>query len=193
MVRIKSIFAALMLTAIVGVVPQAQAQTLKVVIAGSSALWQTLALGAYNNGSSIVSGGGTTFHYTSGANFNLIDNRSTVATVDSGATWIVWDSASPVNVWAFVKVDSVVGNRCYFAAPKCVLAANGSFPAAGNSIVVWPDASADTVPPAAVQTPTERALIAESSPQALLRSASEHGISRAAPTPCIATASRRTR
>jgi hypothetical protein len=152
MVRIKSIFAALMLTAIVGVVPQAQAQTLKVVIAGSSALWQTLALGAYNNGTSIVAGGGATFHYTSGANFNLIDNRSTVATVDSGATWIVWDSATPVNVWAFVKVDSVVGNRCYFAAPKCVLAANGSFPAAGNSIVVWPDASADTVPPAAVQS-----------------------------------------
>ena len=89
MVRIKSIFAALMLTAIVSVVPQAQAQTLKVVIAGSSALWQTLALGAYNNGTSIVAGGGATFHYTSGANFNLIDNRSTVATVDSGATWIV--------------------------------------------------------------------------------------------------------
>src|SRR5258708_21058633 len=131
-----------MLSAIVGIVPEAQAQTLKVVVAGSAAMWQTLALGAYNNGTSIVSGGGATFHYTSGANFNLIDNRSTVATVDSGATWIVWDSATPVNVWAFVKVDSVVVNRCSFPAPKCVLAANGNFPAAGHSSVVAPDASA---------------------------------------------------
>jgi len=151
MLRWKSMLAVLTLGAIVGVAPAAQAQNLKVVIAGSSALWQTLALGAYNNGTSIVAGGGATFHYTSGANFNLVDNRSTAPTVDNGATWIVWDSASPANVWAFVKVDSVVGNRCYFAAPKCVLVTNGAFPAVGNSIVVWPDTSTDTLPPAAVQ------------------------------------------
>ena len=61
----KSMLAVLVLTAIVGIVPQVQAQTLKVVIGGSSAMWQTLALGAYNGGTSIVTGGGTTFHYTS--------------------------------------------------------------------------------------------------------------------------------
>ena len=151
MLRMKSMFAAVMLAAVVGMMPQAQAQTLKVVIAGSSAMWQAMALGAYNNGTSIVSGGGPTFHYTSGANFNLLDNRSTVATVDNGATWIVWDSASPANVWAYIKVDSVVGNRCYFAAPKCAVLTNGAFPAAGNGIAVWPDASTDTLPPAAIQ------------------------------------------
>src|SRR5271170_2541829 len=152
MSRIKSIFAVLMMTAIVGVVPHAQAQTIKVIAAGSSALWQTLALGAYNNGTSIVSGGGTTFHYTSSANFNLVDTRTTLSTVDNGATWIVWDSASPANVWAFVKVDSVVGNRCYFAAPKCTLVTNGAFPAVGNAITVWPDTSTDTLPSAAIQS-----------------------------------------
>jgi hypothetical protein len=152
MSRIKSIFAALLLAAIVGIVPQVHAQTIKVVLAGSSALWQTLALGAYNNGTSIVAGGGTTFHYTSGANFNLVDNRPTTPKVDNGATWIVWDSAATPNVWAFVKVDSVVGDRCYFAAPKCTLVSNGAFPAAGNSIKVWPDTSTDTVPPANVQS-----------------------------------------
>jgi hypothetical protein len=152
MSRIKSIFAVLVLAAMAGFVPQAQAQTLKVVIAGSSALWQTLALGAYNNGTSIISGGGTTFHYTSGTNFNLVDTRSTTPTVDNGATWIVWDSASPANVWAFVKVDSVVGNRCYFAAPKCTLVTNGAFPAVGSQIKVWPDGSADTLPPSAIQS-----------------------------------------
>jgi hypothetical protein len=151
MARIKSIFAALLLAAIVGMMPQAQAQTLKVVIAGSSALWQTLALGAYNNGTSIVAGGGTTAHYTSGANFNLVDNRATPAKVDNGATWIVWDSAATANVWVFIKVDSVVGNRCYFAKPACTVVTNGAFPAVGNAIKVWPDTSTDTVPPAAVQ------------------------------------------
>jgi hypothetical protein len=152
MARFKSIFAVVLLAAIAGVLPQAHAQNLKVIAAGSSALWQTLALGAYNNGSSIVAGGGTTFHYTSGANFNLVDHRSTTPTVDNGATWIVWDSASPVNVWAFVKVDSVVGNRCYFAAPKCTLVTNGAFPAVGNQIKVWPDTTTDTAPPPAVQS-----------------------------------------
>jgi hypothetical protein len=151
MARMKSIFAVLVLAAIAGVVPNAHAQTLEVVIAGSSALWQTLALGAYNNGTSIVTGGGATAHYTSGANFNLVDSRSTVPTVDNGATWIVWDSASPAHVWAFIKVDSVVGNRCYFAAPKCTVVTNGAFPAVGNQIKVWPDTSVDTLPPAAVQ------------------------------------------
>jgi hypothetical protein len=148
MSRIKSIFAALLLAAIVGIVPQVHAQTLKVVIAGSSAMWQTLALGAYNNGTSIVAGGGATFHYTSGSNFNVVDNRPTTPKVDSNAVWIVWDSAATPNVWAYIKVDSVVGNRCYFAAPKCTLVTNGAFPAAGNSIHVWPDNSTDTVPPA---------------------------------------------
>jgi hypothetical protein len=149
MSRIKSIFAGLLMTAIVGTVPQVQAQTLKVVIAGSSAIWQAMALGAYNNGTSIVSGGGTTFHYTSGSNFSLIDNRSTTPSVDNGATWIVWDSAATPNVWVYIKVDSVVGNRCYFAAPKCNVSV-GTFPAAGNQIHVWPDTSSDTVPPSTI-------------------------------------------
>ena len=148
--RIKYVFAVLCLAAVVGIVPQSQAQTVKVMIAGSSALWQTLALGAYNHGTSIVSGGGATFHYTSSANFNLTDSRSTVATVDTGAIWIVWDSAATPNVWAFIKVDSVVGNRCYFARPACTVSV-AAFPAVGNSIKVWPDTSVDTLPGSTIQ------------------------------------------
>ena len=153
MSRIKVMFAVLVLAAMAGIVPQAQAQTLKVVIAGSSAMWQAMAVGAYNNGTSIVSGGGATFHYTSGANFNLVDNRSTTPTVDNGATWIVWDSASPANVWAYIKVDSVVGMRCYFAAPKCTVVTNGSFPAVGNVIAsALFGGTSDTLPPSAIQS-----------------------------------------
>jgi hypothetical protein len=116
----KAILAALTLAAIVGVVPQVHAQTVKVVIAGSSALWQSMALGAFNNGTSIVSGGGPTSHWTSASNaINLTDTRPSPVNSDAGTMWVVWDSASPTNVWAFVKVDSVVGDRCYFAQPHC--------------------------------------------------------------------------
>ncbi len=157
MSRIKVIFAVLMLAAMVGIVPQVQAQTLEVVIAGSSAMWQTMALGAYNDNTAAAAPAGITpplGHYTSGSNFNLVDNRSTVPTVDNGATWIVWDSSVPPKVWAYIKVDSVVGNRCYFAAPKCTVVTNGAFPAAGNQIsnTLWGDGSNDQLPPAAVQT-----------------------------------------
>jgi len=50
----KSIFAVVVLALVVGIVPPVQAQTLKVVISGASAIWQTLALAAYNAGPAAV-------------------------------------------------------------------------------------------------------------------------------------------
>ncbi len=168
MSRIKVIFAVLVLAAIVGVVPQAQAApNVVVALSGSSALWQTMALGAYNDGTAIAPDVATnkTCHYTSSANFLLTDTRPAVLNgsapvVDNGATWIVWSVTPPntcssgvggvsgpaVDVWVFTKVDSVVGNRCYFADPKCEISANGAFPPFNNTITVWPDASADSTP-----------------------------------------------
>src|SRR5271154_5275779 len=128
MSRMKLIVAVLMYVAIVGVVPRAQAATtVEVTIAGSSAMWQTLALGAYNlacagaspcatvNG---IQGG----HWTSNGNLvNLTDTR--VGTnVDAGNIWIVWTPGA-TKVWSFTKVDSVVGDRCYFAQPQCSVSA----------------------------------------------------------------------
>ena len=43
MSRIKSIFLVLLLTAVVGIVPLAQPQTVELTLAGSSGAWQTLA------------------------------------------------------------------------------------------------------------------------------------------------------
>ncbi len=151
MSRIKSIFAMLALTLMVGIASQAPAQTVKVVIAGFSSGWQSLALAAYNGGTSIVSGGGQTFHYTSSSNFNLVDSRG-ATTTDSGQIWIVWDSASAgANVWAYISVDAVTGDRCYFAVPKCTVTYPGSaLPTPANAISVWSDHSSDTQPPAAV-------------------------------------------
>ena len=166
MSRMKLIFAVLVLTAIVGVVPQAGAQTvtLKLIISGSSALWQTMALGAYNSGTSIVSGGGTTCHWTSASNvINLTDSRTTTPNNDAGTMWVVWDNDcgtgtnATTNVWAFNKVDSVVGDRCYFAAPKCTVSGTTAVinTSGSNQITlagtIWGGSAADVAMPAAIQ------------------------------------------
>ncbi len=156
MTRMKTVFAALLVAAIVNVVPLAKAQTIKVQLAGSSAQWQTLALGAYNAGKCVSGGTAPCFHYTNSA-FDLTDTRPTVlggtAAVDSGAVWIVWDSAATPNVWAFIKVDSGVGDRCYFAQPRCNINVT-TFPPPGNLIssTLWGDGSSDTTPPSSIQT-----------------------------------------
>lgn len=156
MTRMKSVFALLLLAAIASVVPLAQAQTVKVAISGSSAMWQSTALAAYNNGSCVSGGTAPCFHYTA-KNFNLADTRPTTkggsTAVDVNTIWIVWDSnPTATNVWTYIKVDSVVGTRCYFAQPRCNINVT-TFPAPGNQInsKLWGDSSADSTPPAAVQ------------------------------------------
>lgn len=154
MTRMRSVFAALLFAAVVGVVPQTQAQTVKVVLAGSSALWQSLALAAYKSGTCVSGGTAPCFHYT-GKNFSLSDGRPTTkggsTAVDLGNVWIVWDSAATTNVWAYIKVDSGVGDRCYFAQPHCNVNIT-SFPAPANLITstLWGDNSSDSTPPAPV-------------------------------------------
>ena len=154
MSRMKSVFAALLFAAIVGMVPQTQAQTVKVVLAGSSAMWQSMALAAYKSGGCVSGGTAPCFHYTA-KNFNLSDGRPTTkggsTAVDLGNVWIVWDSAATTNVWAYIKVDSGVGDRCYFAQPHCNVNIT-TFPAPANLITstLWGDNSSDSTPPAAV-------------------------------------------
>src|SRR5580658_455222 len=155
MTRMKSVFAVLLLTAIASVVPQAHAQTVKVVLAGSSALWQSMALAAYKSGACVSGGTAPCFHYTA-KNFNLNDGRPSTkggtTAVDLGNVWIVWDSnTTATNVWAFIKVDSAVGDRCYIAQRHCNVNI-ASFPVAANLIssTLWGDNSSDSTPPAAV-------------------------------------------
>ena len=158
MSRMKFVLAALLITAIVGVVPQAHAQTgvPQVILAGSSAMWQAMALAAYNSGHCVSGATAPCFHYTA-KNFNLSDERPTVkggaTAVDLGNVWVVWDSSASPKVWAYSKVDSGVGDRCYFAQPHCTINIS-TFPAPGNLIssTLWGDSSADTAPPTSVST-----------------------------------------
>jgi hypothetical protein len=142
----KSTFAVLLLTAIVSIVPRAQAAVaVEVTIAGSSAMWQTLALGAF------AEAGAGAGHWTSASNaVNLTDTRLTPVNVDPGTEWIVWNSTA-TKVWSFNKVDSVVGDRCYFAQPHCTVSATAAnLSGSGSqqiSSVLW---GADSALPASI-------------------------------------------
>jgi hypothetical protein len=155
MSRAKLMVAALAVAAMVSAVPSSQAQTGLVIASGSSAMWQTMALGA----NTCVPTLGThvtkpCFHWTDSVKFNLTDSRpSTGAVTDSGDIWIVWDSytgAGGPHYWAYLNVDSVVGLRCFYAQPRCKISAGSSF-ASGQKISanLWGN---DTALPGTIQT-----------------------------------------
>jgi hypothetical protein len=153
MSHMKSILAVLVLTAIVGVVPQAHAVApINLQLAGSSAMWQSMALAAYNSGNCLSGATAPCFHWTGASKFNLVDSRPGAGSfiTDTGNIWIVWDSAATPNVWAYINVDSVVGQRCYFAHPHCTVSIT-TFPAAGQLITlpapIWgTDATTASIP-----------------------------------------------
>ncbi|MGA9393635.1 MAG: hypothetical protein WBV69_24600 [Candidatus Sulfotelmatobacter sp.] len=114
----------------------------ELVIAGSSALWQTAGLAAFQDNGTLNANGGengvcaalgvtTTApcqHYTNNSSFkfNLNDSRPTTlggaTNVDTGNLWIVWDSGTSTrHIWVYINVDSVVGDRCFFAQPHCTI------------------------------------------------------------------------
>ena len=103
------------------------APVVHVVGAGSSALWQTAGYGAWKD----LAGSGA-LHWTAkgttaaGNNFaQLHDSRNAAIPNQGGNIWIVWDSKLQ-NVWTDISVDSVVGNRAFFAAPRATLQIDAS-------------------------------------------------------------------
>lgn len=121
--RNKSLFLSIAIAAATLTVPAAQAAvTVEVVGAGSSAMWQTAGYGAWKD----LAGSGA-HHWTAkgkttgGANFAQIhDSRNSAIPNEGGNLWVVWD-AGVTKVWAYLTLDSVVGNRSFFAAPRTTL------------------------------------------------------------------------
>ena len=183
--QMKSVLAiaALVIAAGAGQMASAQA-TFKTLIIGASGAWSGMALGAYNNGKcpdNVTAG--TCGHASFGSStvVNVIDTRPPAKTggallTDTGASiWLVWDNynsstggcASTCNVWAYVKVDSVVGNRCYFATPRCELSITSvGTPEQKVPVVAgaWPSESGVVVPAnvATLLTSTPRVNVAAS-------------------------------
>src|ERR1700750_2391899 len=142
MSRMKFLCTAVLLAGIGVFVPNARAQaSLQIMIAGASATWQNFATGTYAAGACPTGSSAGCRHYTNGS-FSLTDTRPTLppfnstAVTDTGTIWIVWDNATAdpncstsCKVWAYIKVDSIVGTRCYFAHPRCTVLSPSPFPA----------------------------------------------------------------
>ena len=138
-------------------VPAADAATVVQVIgAGSSAIFNTATLGAYN-----LAGAGA-LHYTtkgtctSGNCAQLFDSRSASILPEGGNLSVVW-SADLTKVWAYISVDSVVGNRSFFAVPRAALQIDPENLSPGNAQNLIPASlfggTADqTVIPSAIYT-----------------------------------------
>ncbi len=164
MSRLKTIFALLVVVAIAGIVPQAHATvTIEVVAAGSSAQWQSMAIGAYN--ALIPTATKPVGHWTSVSNtMSLVDNRHGINNTDPGTVWVVWQCTSATctsaSVWMFDKVDSVIGDRCFFANPACTLLGSSSVvtTSGANKIqhYLFKDGSLDTTMPAILQNLLEQ-------------------------------------
>jgi len=125
---------------------------LNVIAIGSSALWLELGqASATSQGCSWTAAKGTV---------NAVDSRVGAApgTIEKGATWVTWTPgtgtcASPAGGFAVnaeLNTDSVIGNRCYFANPRCTI----SVPAAQVGVAGQNSLTGitDYALPAAVQT-----------------------------------------
>lgn len=100
-------------------VQHANAQaSIQILGGGSSALFLELGQAAFNG-----AGSGACLWTNSGdPTIFAQDNRPSTAKTDTGKIWIVWTPGtgscnSPTgayNIWSYMSLDSVVGDRCYF-------------------------------------------------------------------------------
>ena len=81
---------------------------------GSSALFQGATLAAFQ-----LAGAGAG-HWTFGNGGQIIDSRPGPVPAENGNLAVVWNAAQ-TQVWTYLTVDSVVGNRAYFAQPRTTL------------------------------------------------------------------------
>ncbi|GGH17435.1 hypothetical protein [Silvibacterium dinghuense] len=134
----------------------ANAQTLKVLTAGSSAQFGPFAVAAY---ALAKAGGVTAYHYTvkSGScpgtscyaylnDSRTVTSGGTTYTIppEPGNLWVCW---STNGIWAFLSVDSTVGVRAFSAVPRATLAlaALSSLPvSATTNYTYWADGTNDT-------------------------------------------------
>ena len=144
MTRFKSILAAAVLATITGVVPANAVVNVKFVASGSSAMFQQFSLAAFNG---LCSATDTNCgHYSakgkagSGSNFaQAFDQRSASIPVEAGSLWVVYGTAAngDTDVWAYLTLDSILGNRCFFAAPRCLLQIDSSVQTtAGQNLIL---------------------------------------------------------
>src|SRR5271165_6563951 len=113
---------------------------------GSSAEFQAASLAAFQLAGGTGSGAG---HWTASNAGKIHDTREPGIPDEQGNLAIVWDPTG-TKVWSYLSVDSVVGNRAYFAAPRTTLLIPAPMPAAGQKISagLWgADTATASIPP----------------------------------------------
>ena len=125
MIRMKTLIAAAAL-AVLPTLACAATPKVEFVGAGSSAQWQSFGIGAYALAVSLDTSktkGAAHFSVKGTCNADcadLNDSRSSSISLQSGNLWVVWTNDHE-KVWVGVSVDSVVGNRNFFATPRATL------------------------------------------------------------------------
>lgn len=133
---------------------ESKAQTVQFLGGGSSALFLELGQAAVG-----LNGGTSACVWTSGSNGNILarDNRTATPTDEQGSIWIVWSAGSgscavPAGTWniySYMSLDSVLGDRCYFEVdsstiPGCVQVLTVAAGTAGGNKLCYPSASTCT-------------------------------------------------
>jgi hypothetical protein len=122
----KAILAVVVLTAIVGLASVANAQGVKFVGVGSSAMFNTVSAAAFTDLCSTRAGSDCHHWSASGKNSGdnqnwaqAVDSRNNAIPVEAGTFFVAWDNnTSPVSVWSYLSVDTIVGQRLFFAVPR---------------------------------------------------------------------------
>ncbi len=122
----RAIFAAVVLTALVGLASVANATTYHVQFAGvgSSAMYNTISAAAFTDLCSSVAGSDCRHWSASGTNSadsqnwaQGVDSRNSSIPPEGGTFFVAWDNTSG-NVWSYLSVDTIVGERLFFANPR---------------------------------------------------------------------------
>lgn len=152
--------------AVAALSPQANAQTVKLNIIGSSAYWLEAGLGANFSGTgSLIK---ATCVWSENTNTVIASDTSVSPTAtDKGSAWVAWTTgtggtcAAPSSsslVYAYLNTDSVVGNRCLFNSTTCTIAYPTGNPAPANQILTGGVANCGTTGECALPTSVTTAL-----------------------------------
>ncbi len=129
--RIKNFIAAAAL-AVLPVFACAATPVVQWVGVGSSGQWQSFGIGAYALAVSLdTSSTPAAYHFTAKGTCNADcadgqDQRSANISLQSGSLWVVW-TADQTKVWAGLSVDSIVGDRLFYATPRASILLDSCF------------------------------------------------------------------
>ncbi|MGA7697089.1 MAG: FG-GAP-like repeat-containing protein [Candidatus Sulfotelmatobacter sp.] len=169
--------------------------SLQAIIAGSTAFWSEAGEAAYTLGGTTTTCAWTTSAAVDDSSF-VIDQRVPPLpqylpqSIDYGPLWVTWtpgtaggtcaapDSTS--QVWAYIGLDSVVGDRCFFAQPQCTLyvgrfneTGGVSLPAEGVITPLSPGTAGANALPGITDTPLPAGVLAAFNGQTISIAASD--------------------